>query len=143
MSKFVSTALALMICVASGLGLSPKLDAKVACLWGVEVVDGDTINCHDKSLRLKGINAPEIRGALCAAEHELGLRARARLETLAALRDQLPAQRSSGGGYGRGLASFSVSGVPVGEILVREGLAVRSDKRRETANHWCPETISI
>ena len=118
---------------------SPTLDRHVACVWGVTVIDGDTIKCHDKLMRLHGINAPEIRDARCQEERNLGLAAKRRLEELLALADHIPVQTGTRGGFGRGTTAFTVRGRDVAEILVEENLAKWAAKRRDT-RAWCERT---
>ncbi len=132
----------LLALVATGWRAAPELDRRAGCVFGVTVVDGDTIKCHGKLLRLAGINAPEIRFAACPAEKALGLRAKTRLEALVASRDSLPAITASGGGYGRGRTRFSVGGEDAAKILIREGLAVHSSEHR-LKRTWCLESIEV
>jgi hypothetical protein len=53
-AKFCSAAVAFLV---GGIawGAAPQLDRQAACFWGVRVVDGDSLVCHEKQLRLDGV----------------------------------------------------------------------------------------
>ena len=91
------------------------------------VVDGDTFRLGQRRVRLVGIDAPELKGAQCAAERALGERAADRLLALV-----------NGGGFdlvghrfhdrdthGRDLRLAQRGDVSFGDVLVDEGLARR------------------
>lgn len=107
-------AAALAICPAAG----PRHDC---------VVDGDTLWYRGEKIRIAEIDTPEIRGR-CAAESALAVRARARLVQLLAA-GPVRFERVGKDRYGRTLAKFG----PVGETLIREGLAHRWPSRKG----WC------
>ncbi len=92
------------------------------------IVDGDTIDVRLDlgfhvwtyiRLRLRGVNAPEVRGP----EREAGLR------TSAMLRERLPAgspisvASHKTGKYGRWIADVEHMGRDIGECLLDQGLA--------------------
>jgi micrococcal nuclease len=94
------------------------------------VVDGDTVIAdinlgfnvvlHDVSLRLLGINAPEMKGETA----EEGKRSRARLEGLVAGKEiVLKTHKDKREKYGRLLAEIWVDDVDVNKQLVTEGFA--------------------
>jgi micrococcal nuclease len=83
------------------------------------VVDGDTIKSPaGVRYRLVGFDCPETFRAKCDEELALGLAA-SRLDK-----------------YGRTLATLTVNGRDVGEVLISEGLA-RAYKGRKRES-WCP-----
>ncbi len=85
-------------------------------------VDGDTLDCAGRRVRLANIDAPEIEGR-CLAETQMA--ERAKLAAMIALADT-PARVVPDGGkdrYGRLIARAAVGGQDLGEILVAQGLA--------------------
>lgn len=106
----------------------------------VKVIDGDTISIRGENIRVLGINAPELRGQ-CREEKVRALRARSRLTSL--LKDSnVVIDRDGFDRYRRTLASVSVSGVPVGEILRREGLARKwVQEYRGQEEPWCQSDV--
>lgn len=116
---------------------APQLDAAISpCLWGIAAVDGDTIKCNGRLIRLVGLDTPEIKHPACSREREVGLRAKARLADLLHQLDWFPRKTGSSGGHGRWETDLVVDGVRVAEILIREGLAIRS-KSRKSQHDWC------
>ena len=109
----------------------------VTTLASPYIIDGDTIVAGREHIRIANIDAPETRHAQCDAELRLGLAAKHRLEILLAAGDieahQAYANRPRDR-YGRTLATITVDGEDVGEILIAEGLARRWDGRRHP---WC------
>lgn len=90
----------------------------------MRAVDGDTVRMGQESIRLKGYDAPETYRAGCDAEHEIGMRAKQRLAAL--VRDRSARiSRQGRDRYGRTLATLTVGGVDVADIMISEGLAVR------------------
>ena len=99
------------------------------------VIDGDTLRRDGVIYRLARIDAPEIRRAKCDAERALGIRARERMEQLAAMSgahiEALPGREK----YGRTLARLWIGSKDAGEMLIAEGLARRYDGRKKP--DWC------
>jgi micrococcal nuclease len=100
------------------------------------VIDGDSFKLGDRTIRITGIDAPELAGPRCAAEAVLARRAADRLVTLL---DQGPFdmvahrfQRQDR--HGRDLMVIKRNGASIGGQLISEGLAHRyiGSKRR-----WC------
>jgi endonuclease YncB( thermonuclease family) len=122
----VSCAVALMI-VQRAVG-SP-IDAQE-----IRVIDGDTIATGGKTVHLVGFIAPEIQGAQCRAERELGTKAAHRVRDLlkAGGLDYSPVACSCPTTvlgkwvckFARSCGSLKAGGQDVGEILVAEGLAI-------------------
>jgi endonuclease YncB( thermonuclease family) len=99
-----------------------------------EVIDGDTIRAGGRTVRLVGIDAPELHGA-CPAETALARRARDRLAQLLAGRAWLTPQGRDR--YGRLLAVVrDEAGRDVAQILIDEGLARPYDGRGPRGS-WC------
>jgi endonuclease YncB( thermonuclease family) len=93
----------------------------------MSVTDGDTVKLADgQSVRLKGLNTPEIFSPKCEKEKQLGFKARDRLIQLTRKGANLTL---SGGtcAYGRlcGTLTVLVNGVreDAATVLIREGLA--------------------
>lgn len=103
-------ALALALCTSA-----PRIDC---------IVDGDTAWIAGEKIRFLDLNAPEIDHAQCPAERARGIRARDRLlELLNAGTVTLTRQGRDKDRYGRSLRIVLVNGKPVGDVLIREGLA--------------------
>ncbi|MEI3807582.1 thermonuclease family protein [Agrobacterium sp. CCNWLW32] len=87
----------------------------------VVVIDGDTIIVRGEKIRILGINAPELKGK-CREEGVRALRARSRLMALLEAA-KIDIDRSGFDRHRRTLATVSVGGRDVGDVLMREGLA--------------------
>lgn len=94
----------------------------------MSVVDGDTVDLGSTRIRIANIDAPELRHAKCDAEKRLATVAKRRLEALlsggtATVHPGDPTTGRKTDRYGRMLATISIGGRDVGEVLVAEGLA--------------------
>lgn len=100
------------------------------------VIDGDTVRYDGMTIRLTGIDAPEIRDFKCPSELALGRRATRRLvELMNAGPFTLVATESRDVDiYGRKLRDIRRDGQSLGDILIAEGLARRWDGARRS---WC------
>ena len=102
------------------------------------VYDGDTVELicdgQSRTARLVGFDTPETKEPGCEAEAALGQRATARLRELVRAG---PAVLDSEGvdKYGRVLATLTVDGRDVGDVLIAENLAVRY--RGGARIDWC------
>ena len=108
--------------------------AMPAAAEGPRVIDGDTIVHRGQTIRIMGLDAPEVHHR-CPAEKELAERARARLAEL--LADGFRVEAHGRDRYGRVLAVvFDARGMNVAHVLIQEGLARRYNGRgpREL---WC------
>jgi micrococcal nuclease len=108
--------------------------AMPAAADSVRVIDGDTIVHRGETIRIMGLDAPEVHHR-CPAEKELAERARARLAEL--LLDGFRVEAHGRDRYGRVLAVvFDARGMNVANVLIQEGLARRYNGRgpREL---WC------
>ena len=116
-----------MILATLAIALCPPPPAvRVTC-----VHDGDSVVVERERLRLRGVDAPELRGR-CPYETALAKRARDRLAQL--LSGSYRIERHGFDRYGRTLVSITVNGQDVGAMLVKEGLAREWRGRREP---WC------
>jgi micrococcal nuclease len=100
----------------------------------VQVIDGDTIRLGAETIRLPGLDAPELHGR-CAAEITLAIRASERLRALVARGVEI--DRHGQDRYRRTLATVRTSqGRDVAMILIQEGLA-RPYNGRGQRQGWC------
>jgi endonuclease YncB( thermonuclease family) len=103
------------------------------------VADGDTVTISGDRIRIANIDAPELTRAQCDAERRLAIVAKRRMAELlgsgtirVTVGDPRDGRRRDR--YGRTLATISVDGRDVGEIMVAEGLARPWDGKRHP---WC------
>ncbi|QPC45419.1 thermonuclease family protein [Kaustia mangrovi] len=92
-------------------------------------------------MRLLDIDTPEIDSPRCDVEEDLGHLAAERLSRLIADRLVVIDRSGTHDRWGRPLVRLIVGDEDIGDILVREGLAVRWEPGREAwearARHWC------
>lgn len=105
----------------------------------VTVTDGDSVRFDGQPHRIANIDAPELRHARCDAERRLALVAKRRLaEILASGEVKVivgdPATGRTFDRYRRVLATITVDGRDVGEMLIAEQLARPWDGKRHS---WC------
>jgi endonuclease YncB( thermonuclease family) len=110
-----------------------------AALVAFTAIDGDTVTIEGERIRIANIDTPEIHHAQCDAERRLALVAKRRLESLLAggrivITRGDPRDGRTRDRYGRTLATISVGGHDVGDVLVDEGLARAWTGRRAP---WC------
>lgn len=104
--------------------------------WSVRVIDGDTVEVAGERLRLKGWDTPEIFGSQkCAAEKELGERARRRGNEL--IRSATEFRFSRQGSDGRTVSRWKLDGRDYGAALASDGLARRWMFGRQPKPDWC------
>jgi len=110
----------------------------------IRVVDGDTVDIDGVRVRVLPIDTPETWEPRCAAELDLGLKAKDRLKQLLAgvvvtYEIDVKAGRDP---YRRTLARVYADGKDVGEILMAEGLAVKwapgPKAKAARLKLWCP-----
>lgn len=136
--------LAVPLLLVAGALLDPRLIGPVGPLGATEVVsatftscsggtapacviDGDTFRLGDRTIRITGIDAPEVAKPLCPAEAELGRRSAARLvELLNQGPFHMVAHRLQRvDRHGRSLMVLRRNGESIGSQLIEEGLAHR------------------
>jgi len=99
------------------------------------VVDGDTMWLENVKIRIADIYAPETHSPLCAKEADLGNRAAIRLQELLSQGPfDLESINRNEDRYGQKLRIARRDGQSLGMILVREGLARKSTRHRQS---WC------
>jgi endonuclease YncB( thermonuclease family) len=118
----------LIVCAALLLGREGEFVAgRTIAGARVTVVDGDSLRLGRESIRLKGIDAPELRQTClddAGREWRCGQAAKSRLAALAAA-GAVSCTARGHDRYGRTLATCAAGDVAdLGEALVREGLAV-------------------
>jgi endonuclease YncB( thermonuclease family) len=91
------------------------------------VIDGDTFRLGDRTIRITGIDAPEIGKPLCPAEADLGRRSAARLLELLnqGQFDMIAHRLQREDRNGRSLMVVRRNGDSIGARLIDEGLAHR------------------
>lgn len=98
------------------------------------VIDGDTIRVAGESIRVMGLDAPEMRGE-CPRERQRARDARDRLAEL--VTPGVILERHGRDRYGRGLAVVrDYAGRDVARVLIEEGLA-RYYNGRGRRQGWC------
>ena len=103
-------------------------------------IDGDTVAFGRDRLRLVGFDAPETTyQARCPEEKAHGVVAKARLQELLTRGPVRVVKVKGRDKYRRILALIYVGGESVGDVLIREGLAVPYTKRvsRIRNFNWC------
>ncbi len=136
----------LLVCLSFAVSLlsacAPVSDLRPTDL-GVRVIDGDSLKINGENIRLVGFNAPEIRLSTCEYEKELGLAAKAKLQSiiLQSKDVRLDFERKKDGSlkrdkYGRLLAVFYADGRDVADIMTNARLAEYYDGTGRRRN-WC------
>ena len=136
----------LLVCLSFAISLlsacAPVSDLRPTDL-GVCVIDGDSLKINGEDIRLVGFNAPEIRLSRCEYEKELGLAAKAKLQSiiLQSKDVRLDFERKKDGSfkrdkYGRLLAVFYADGRDVADIMTNARLAEYYDGTGRRRN-WC------
>lgn len=102
-------------------------------------VDGDTIIIGKEHIRIANIDAPEIGHAKCDAELRLGQVAKRRMQALleggkVRVRPGDPKDGRTKDRFGRTLATVTIDGKDVGEIMIAEGLVRPWEGKRRS---WC------
>lgn len=123
------------------LDLSRAPAAPAVIRVDVIVIDGDTIEVAGERIRLLKIDTPELTKPRCQQEHDLALKARARLIELLDNK-QLTVVPEGRDPYGRTLAYVYAGEDDVGDTLLKEGLALPyapgpKAKAKRLAT-WCP-----
>ncbi len=137
----VVAGLASVVTLALGLGLpgnllgsAPREQSWSATPAEVTVVDGETLRLGDRTIRLKGLDAPD-RGETCrsnaGASFECATVAASALSRLVAGRT-LTCEVQGRDSFGRGLGRCAAGGVDVNLALVSGGFAIAAAGARGT-----------
>ena len=91
------------------------------------VVDGETFQLGDRTIRITGIDAPDLVSPKCPAEHELAKRSAARLLQLlnAGPFDMIAHRLQMLDRHGKYLMVVKRDGKSIGKMMTDEGLAHR------------------
>ncbi|WP_395678736.1 thermonuclease family protein [Inquilinus sp.] len=144
MATTLTGASILSACIVVALAV-PSWDwaAMPAGLRHARVLDGDTVEIRGVRMRLLDIDTPEIFHPRCPRENAVGAAAKVRLSELLAAGPIAVADSGQLDDYGRSLVRIQVAEQDVGQVLLREGLAViwRPGSAAWTARrrHWCPD----
>lgn len=106
----------------------------------ITVIDGDTLKINGETIRMWGIDAPEIFRAHCQAEHDLGERSAQFLALKVARAERVVASpmQNNPDRYGRTVARIIIDGQDTGAILVEKNLARPWDyDGGEKKPDWC------
>lgn len=111
----------------------------------VSVYDGDTVkvNIHswpavigqEISIRIRGIDTPEIRGEECQEEEDLGYKARDLVAALASDAQRVEIRQLGRDKYFRLLGELWIDNQSVGALLIEQGLA--REYYGGTKTGWC------
>ena len=113
------------------LGATEVVSAKfIACAGGTApacVIDGDTFRLGDRTIRITGIDAPEIAKPLCPEEAVLGRRSADRLLQLLnqGQFDMVAHRLQREDRHGRSMMVLRRNGKSIGSQMVDEGFAHR------------------
>jgi micrococcal nuclease len=96
------------------------------------VIDGDTFVLAGERIRIANIDAPALQAAGCRAENQLGERAKRQLESLLVtgfitVNRGDPATGRLKGPDGDTLATVSIDGADVGEMMIEAGAARKAN----------------
>ena len=122
--------------------MAPAIARLASLAEPLQAVDGDTVKRGKIRTRLMKYDTPEIgRRAKCPEEHELGLRAKARLDGLLMGSRWQMVYSKRRDVHGRDLALLTVDGQDVAAIMIAEGLA-RPYTGRKKRRGWCGADIT-
>jgi hypothetical protein len=119
---------------AAALALLALLSAPAAAQQRATAIDGDTLRVEGRSVRMIGLDAPELHGA-CEAERWLARLAQMRLAQLVA--EGVWIELRGRDRYGRDLAIIrDAAGRDLAQLLISEGFARPFDGRGRREG-WC------
>lgn len=145
------TLLVLMFGIMSLLATAPTIAANKT--YGPDVIvhnivsvyDGDTFRANidnwpdiigkNMSIRVKGVDTPELRGAECASEKALGYKAKAFTKNMLMNGKRIELRGLGRGKYFRLIADVWVDDVSLTAALLKNGLAYAYDGG--TKQSWC------
>jgi hypothetical protein len=138
--RYMRPYLAGLIAAGGMYALSPEIDRYLLVCPFHEVVDGDTVRCRHRDLRIASIDAPE-KSRSCGLPERIKARiAKRKLESLLAWQVVfIPTGNTDK--YGRWIIDPSRGSEKVASLLVDQGLAIRcADEECSKANNlhdWC------
>jgi endonuclease YncB( thermonuclease family) len=95
-------------------------------------------------VRLKNVNAPELKSFKCPKERDLAIQSMAFVKQVMGAADAriMLTEKAGNDRYDRYLATVSVNGMDLGEMLIKAGLARPWTETHEgqTAMYWCQNT---
>jgi len=132
------TLIAALVVATTALALGSPAWAIEKCGSGKRVtcvVDGDTFWLNGEKIRTMGYDTPEPMTNICGDEREKRLAAEATARFIELFNTtEIKIERRGKDKYGRTLAIVRSNSLPIGDILISEGLARRYPDGRE---FWC------
>jgi len=146
MKEFIYTMLIVLIVLCSNVYTANKNYGDICYAAYVKNYDGDTItfnipNIHPLfgkliSVRLSGVDTPEIRGSKCAKEKELAYKAKVFVKNLLTGAEKIELKNVGRGKYFRILADIHVDGINLAELLIKNNFAIRYYGGKKEKD-WC------
>lgn len=129
-----------MVMAALAVATSTQAVTSAAAGRNINIIDGDTIRMDGITIRIIDLDTPETFRSRCENELVLGLAAKEHLRSL--LDSGAVTYEATGTDrYGRTLANVYVSGVNVGQQMIRDGVALPyqpgKDAKLARLRHWC------
>ncbi len=133
-------AVGLLVIPLVALGVATSARSETVDGRRAVMIDGDTFTIGFERVRILNIDAPETRGSNCERELVMGLKAKERLASLLRA-GAVEIARSGQDRFRRTLARVFAAGNDVGQVLIREGLALPwrdgPEARDVRQRHWC------
>ena len=134
-----------LICVMPVTALADKTFGSVTIAEVTSIYDGDTFRANipdyppiigqHMGIRINGVDTPEMRGQ-CEQEKVLARKAKQYTVTMLRSAKTIELRNMQRGKYFRIVADVYADGQSVGEVLVREGLAVVYNGGKKVKD-WC------
>lgn len=121
-------------------------DTSFNCVKYIETIDGDTVifDLHDvpkyfgenAHIRIKGIDAPELHSNN-SCEKKAALKAKEKVSQILIAAKIINLTEIGKEKYGRILANIIADDTNIGEILLKEKLAIRYQGKTKKKLNWC------